>query len=69
MAGAPAHIIHIRGNAGISADSARAGQRIDIEAHMVRAVGVVVQVRGLQNGDLHHAVDESLQSGFAAECG
>ena len=56
MARAAAHVVHIRGDPGIGARGARAGHRIDIEAHMVSAIGVVVQVRGLQDGDVGIAV-------------
>ena len=46
------YVIYVSSDAVICADGARAVDRIDVEADMVRTVGVVVEIGRLQNGDL-----------------
>src|SRR5215831_5307658 len=47
-----ADVVHVGGNPGIRAVEARASDGIDIEPNVVGAIGVMVQVRGLENREL-----------------
>ena len=60
MARAGADVVYVSGDSGVSTRGAHAGYPIDVKAHMVGAIGVMVQVRGLQDGDLCVAVDLGL---------
>jgi hypothetical protein len=66
-----ADMVDVSGDARVGACAASAGQRIDVEADVIGAIGVVVQVRGLQDRHVRVAVTvrciERLGSG--ALCG